>query len=108
MESLGTLLFIALLVFAAFLTWASFHLVHWLEPLDHERYNGVDVYAVDSDGTRWHVQKGLLSLYMDIKSPRIKALTGQPGGKICEILLWTMTLGIPAAFAPLVRKLWGK
>ena len=83
------------------------YLVRWLEPLRHERYNGVDVYAVDSNGTYWHVQRPLLTLYMDIKDARIQSISGQKPTNPREIRLWTFTLGIPGVLSPLLRTLRG-
>jgi hypothetical protein len=84
------------------------YLVWWLKPLQHERYNGLHVYAVDSQGTRWHVQRPLLTLYKDIKDPSISSVTGQAPSSHREIMLWTFTLGLPGVFSPLIRALRGK
>jgi len=79
------------------------YLVRWLEPLQHERYDGLHVYADNADGTRWHVQRPLLTLYMDIKDPRIRELTGQQPPNPKEIKLWTFTLGLPGLLSPVLR-----
>lgn len=84
------------------------YLVRWLEPLRHERYNGVHVYAVDSNGTYLHVQRPLLTLYMDIKDERVHPISGKGPAKPREIKLWTFTLGIPGVLSPLVRTLRGR
>ena len=86
----------------------ALYLIRWLEPLKHERYNGLHVYAVDSGGTRWHVQRGLLTLYKDIKDPSIGNLNGNPPTTPRQIKLWTFTLGLPALLSPLIRALRGK
>jgi hypothetical protein len=83
----------------------TLYLTWWLEPLNHERYNGLHVYAVDLDGTRWHVPRPLLTVYRDIKDPRISTRTGQPPSSPREIKLWTLTLGLPAILSPVIRAL---
>ena len=65
----------AIVVYVVVVICIAFYLVRWLEPLPHERYNGRHVCAVDKHGTRWHVHRRLLTLYMDIKSPNINELT---------------------------------
>ena len=99
---------IVILVYFVIAILIRMYLVRWLEPLQHERYNGRDVYAVDSHGTRWHVQRPLLTLYKDIKDPNICSLTGQPPNDHREIKLWTFTLALPGVLSPAIRALRGK
>jgi hypothetical protein len=102
------LLLYAVIVYVVVVIAITVYLVRWLEPLKHERYNGLHVYAVDSHGTRWHVQRPLLTLYKDIKDPGISSVNGQPPSSPREIKLWTFTLGLPGVLSPLIRALRGK
>ncbi len=102
------LLLYAVIAYVVIVMGITLYLIRWLEPLQHERYNGLHVYAVDSDGTRWHVQRPLLTLYKDIKDPNISSITGQPPSNSREIRLWTFTLSLPGVLSPLVGALRGK
>jgi hypothetical protein len=99
---------IVILVYFVIAILIRVYLVQWLEPLQHERYNGRDVYAVDSHGTLWHVQRPLLTLYKDIKDPSISSPTGQPPSNHREIKLWTFTLALPGVLSPVIRAFLGK
>jgi hypothetical protein len=50
----------------------------------------------------------LLTLYMDIKDPRIQAISGQQPQKPREIKLWTFTFDLPGLLSPLIRAWRGK
>ncbi len=101
---------IAILVYFVIAILIRVYLFRWLEPLQHERYNDRDVYAVDSHGTRWHVQRSLLTLYKDIKDPSISSQTGHPPNNHREIKLWTFAQALPEILFPpsVIRAFLGK
>ncbi len=72
--------------------------------LEHERYDKRHVYAVFPDGSRYHIPREILELYMHIKDPRIQEKTGDPANPKV-FASWGYALVLPRNASKIIRPL---
>lgn len=68
----------------------------------HERYDKRHVYAVFPDGSRYHIPREILELYMHIKDPRIQEKTGDPPNPKV-FASWGYALVLPRIASKIIR-----